>query len=117
MLEPGSAMDKSIADAIASKRVWLEARGLYSKPLVCPLARCLSARALAATKTAGPTLVASRLTAGARTISWEIGMRFAATHFGFITAHDTTLTDASPARLHMDLSQRRAIRTACAASI
>ena len=37
LLEPGPAMDKSIADAIVNKRAWLKERGLYSKPLVCPL--------------------------------------------------------------------------------
>ena len=52
----------------------------------------------------------SCLTAGSRPISWEIGLRFGKTHFGFITSHDTALTDASPARLHMDLSQRQAIK-------
>jgi CelD/BcsL family acetyltransferase involved in cellulose biosynthesis len=109
LLEPGPAMDKSIAEAIASKRSWLKERGLYSKPLICPLLDGFL-RELSQIKGDGARLVASRLTAGARTISWEIGMRFASTHFGFITAHDTSLTDASPARLHMDLSQRQAIK-------
>ena len=54
-------------------------------------------------------MVISRLSAGEKAISWEVGLRFGQTHFGFITAHDTTLTDASPARLHMDLSQKQAI--------
>jgi CelD/BcsL family acetyltransferase involved in cellulose biosynthesis len=109
LLEPGAAMDKSIDEAIVSKRAWLKERGLYSKPLVCPLLKDFLSE-LSRIKGNGAVLVASRLTAGARTISWEIGMRFASTHFGFITAHDTSLTDASPARLHMDLSQRRAIK-------
>ena len=42
-------------------------------------------------------------------LSWEIGLRFGASHFGFITSHVTEHTDLSPARLHMDLSQRRAL--------
>jgi CelD/BcsL family acetyltransferase involved in cellulose biosynthesis len=54
-------------------------------------------------------VVTSVLTAGGKPISWEIGLRFKGAHFGFITAHDVTMTDASPARLHMDLAQRRAL--------
>ena len=56
------------------------------------------------------SLVTSCLKAGSRSISWEIGLRFGRTYFGFITSHDTALTDASPARLHMDLSERQAIK-------
>ena len=109
LLEPGQTMDRSIDEAIFSKRAWLKERGLYSKPLVCPMLKSFLSE-LSRLKGEGAQLIASRLTAGSRTISWEIGLRFASTHFGFITAHDTTLTDASPARLHMDLSQRRALK-------
>lgn len=109
MLEAGATMDRSIDEAIASKKAWLKERGLYSKPLVCPMLKNFLSE-LSRRKGDGAKLVASRLTAGSRTISWEIGVRFAGTHFGFITAHDTSLTDASPARLHMDQSQRQAIK-------
>jgi CelD/BcsL family acetyltransferase involved in cellulose biosynthesis len=109
LLPAGSAMDRAMEQAIAQKRHWLAERGLYSKPLLCsyldPFLRDLSRNAGGAI-----SIVTSCLTAGNRPISWEIGLRCGKTHFGFITAHDTTLTDASPARLHMDLSQRQAIR-------
>jgi len=108
VLPPGSAMDRAMEQAITQKRRWLAERGLYSKPLACsylePFLRDLSRNAGAI------SLVTSCLTAGNRPISWEIGLRCGKTHFGFITAHDTDLTDASPARLHMDLSQRQALR-------
>lgn len=109
LLPAGSAMDRAMEQAVAQKRRWLAERGLYSKPLLCslldPFLRDLSRNTGGAI-----SLVTSCLTAGNRPISWEIGLRCGKTHFGFITAHDTTLTDASPARLHMDLSQRQAIR-------
>jgi len=54
--------------------------------------------------------VASMVTAGEREISYEIGFRYRGYHFGYITAHDAELTHASPARMHMDLSQRSAIK-------
>ena len=54
-------------------------------------------------------LVVTALTAGGKPVSWEIGLRHAGTHFAFITSHVNALTDYSPARLHMDLSQRHAL--------
>jgi CelD/BcsL family acetyltransferase involved in cellulose biosynthesis len=109
LLPAGSAMDRAMEQAIVQKRRWLAERGLYSKPLLCslldPFLRDLSRNTGGAI-----SLITSCLTAGNRPISWEIGLRCGKTHFGFITAHDTALTDASPARLHMDLSQRQAIR-------
>lgn len=109
LLPPGSAMDRAMEQAVAQKRRWLSERGLYSKPLLCPLFEAFL-RDLSRSTGGAVSLVTSCLTAGDRPISWEIGLRCGKAHFGFITAHDTTLTDASPARLHMDLSQRQAIR-------
>ena len=55
-------------------------------------------------------LVVSELSAGGKPVSWEIGLRTGGVHYGFITSHVTALTDYSPARLHMDLSQRQALK-------
>lgn len=109
MLPAGILMDRAMEQAVAHKRHWLEERGLYSKPLHCPHLEPFL-RELSRNGGGIVSLVTSRLTAGSRSVSWEIGLRFGKTHFGFITAHDTSLTDASPARLHMDLSQRQAIK-------
>ena len=109
VVPPGSMMDRAMAEAVAHKRLWLSERGLYSKPLLCPLLEPFL-RELSRSTGGGVSLVTSCLKAGSRSISWEIGLRCGKTHFGFITAHDTSLTDASPARLHMDMSQRQAIR-------
>lgn len=108
-LPTGSLMDRAMAEAIAHKRGWLAERGLYSQPLMCALLEPFL-RDLSRSATGAVSLVTSCLKAGNRPIAWEIGLRCGTTHFGFITAHDTSLTDASPARLHMDLSQRQAIR-------
>jgi CelD/BcsL family acetyltransferase involved in cellulose biosynthesis len=106
LVSSGPDTDRHIDAALAEKRKWIAERSLWTKALVCPkLAELLKRRAPGG----GMSVVTSVLTAGGKPISWEIGLRFKDTHFGFITAHDTTLTDASPARLHMDLSQRRAI--------
>jgi CelD/BcsL family acetyltransferase involved in cellulose biosynthesis len=108
MLEIGGTMDEAIDQALEQKRRWLDERGLYSQPVSCSLIGPFLRR-LSRNRAGGFRVVTSRLTAGEQTISWEVGLRFGNTHFGFITAHDTSLTDASPARLHMDLSQRQAI--------
>jgi CelD/BcsL family acetyltransferase involved in cellulose biosynthesis len=108
LLTAGGQMDRAIDQALEQKRRWLTERGLYSRPIQCALIAPFL-RELSRNRGGALSVIASRVTAGDRIISWEIGLRFATTHFGFITAHDTSLTDASPARLHMDLSQRRAI--------
>lgn len=109
VLPPGSLMDRAMEQAVSHKRQWLAERGLYSKPLLCPYLEPFL-RELSRNANGAMSLVTSCLKAGNRSISWEIGLRCGGTHFGFITAHDTSLTDASPARLHMDMSQRQAIR-------
>lgn len=107
LIEDGARRDQAIEQAVAAKRAWLAERGLHSRPLA-------SGELPAFLRDLGRAdrnlrLVISVLSAGARDVAFEIGLRFKQRHYGFITAHDLTLTDASPARLHMDLSQRRAV--------
>ena len=106
VLRSGPEFDALIDRTIAEKRHWLAERGLHSRPLADPgLADFM--RRLAGREDLD--VVLSVLTSGSEPVAFEIGLRFGGHHFGYITAHDTRLTDASPARLHMDLSQRRAI--------
>ena len=72
-------------------------------------------KSLAASGDDGCRLVVSELRAGGRPISWEIGLRMGTTHYAFITSHAEHLTDYSPARLHMDFSQRQALADGLAA--
>ena len=96
----------SIRAALAEKARWVDDRGRHNRILACPnLAGFLDRLAAG-----GSGLVVSELTAGGQPLSWEIGLRHGNTHFCFITAHENALTDFSPARLHMDHSQRQALR-------
>ncbi len=107
LLEDKGARGQAIGRVLAEKRAWLAAKGLYSRPLSNPaLADFLKALP------AGPDggLVISQMTAAGRGVSWEIGFRCKGRHYGYITAHEQDLTDRSPGRLHMDLSQRRALK-------
>jgi CelD/BcsL family acetyltransferase involved in cellulose biosynthesis len=107
LLTRGPEMERQMQAALAEKCKWIGERNLWSKALGCPrLGELLEA---AARGRGAAKVVTSVLSAGGKAISWEIGLRLKDTHFAFITAHDTSFTDASPARLHMDLSQRRAI--------
>lgn len=106
LLNPGPEFDSLIERIIAEKRHWLDARGLHSRPLADPhlaefLRRLATGRSL--------QVVLSVLSCAGEPVAYEFGLRFGRHHFGYITAHDHRLTDASPARLHMDLSQRRAL--------
>lgn len=108
MAARGRNFDAVLERTLAAKRTWLSQRGLYSRPLASDRIGGFLRRL---TEIEGNLkLVASVLSAGDRPIAYEVGLRFKGRHYGFITAHDPALTDASPARLHMDLSQRRAIR-------
>lgn len=108
LLEAGTDMDLANNDALRSKLAWLKERDLFYRVLGCPnLLPFL--KKLSRLPESGTKVVTSVLTAGGKPVSWEIGLRFGETHFGFITAHDISMTDASPARLHMDLAQRRAL--------
>ncbi|HKQ94787.1 MAG TPA: GNAT family N-acetyltransferase [Aestuariivirgaceae bacterium] len=106
----GPALAATIDKAVGAKRRWLLERGLYSVPLQADgLAAFL--KTLASRADGDFKVVATLLRAGDRDISFEIGFRFKDRHCGYITAHDPDLTDSSPARLHMDLSQRHALTT------
>lgn len=108
LLDPGSDNDAAMRDAIAEKCKWIEDRGRHNRVMKsCQLMGFLKDLSRAAPGSV--RLVTSRMSAGSTVLSWEIGLRFGTRHFGFITSHVTSLTDYSPARLHMDYSQRRAL--------
>jgi CelD/BcsL family acetyltransferase involved in cellulose biosynthesis len=108
LLEAGSGSDAAMREAIAQKCQWLETRGRHNRILGSMKALDFL-KHLSRARDASVRLVTSRMSAGGKPLSWEIGLRFGTSHFGFITSHVTELTDYSPARLHMDFSQRRAL--------
>ncbi len=103
----GPSFAKTLKLAITEKRKWLKQRGLYSKPIMSDELETFFSSIAENGKTLETR--ASHLTAGEKDVSFEIGLRFKNHHFGYITAHEASLTNASPSRLHMDLSQRCAI--------
>ncbi|WP_373503276.1 GNAT family N-acetyltransferase [Aestuariivirga sp.] len=108
VLKPGQATDEAIGLAIAEKSQWIDERGRQNRILGCPrMATFLMGLARGGTSA---ELVVTSLSAGGRPVSWEIGIRSGGVHHAFITSHVNAFTDLSPARLHMDLSQRQAIR-------
>lgn len=103
----GQGFLKTLGLAIKEKRCWLSQRGLYSKPIMSHELEEFFVHLSNNSSTL--KTVATQLNAGDQDASYEIGLRFKGHHFGYITAHDARLTDMSPGRLHMDLSQRAAI--------
>ena len=105
----GKAYEELVRSAVGNKQVWIAERGLYSLPLTDPrLVTFLLALARRRHKT-GLQPVITTLKAGGRCISHEVGLRYHGRHCAFITGHDPDLTSLSPARLHMDKSQRLAL--------
>ena len=99
----------AVRDAITEKCQWIDERGRQNRVLCCPNLPAFL-ESLLRTRQGTAQLVVSRLCAGGRPISWELGIRYGAVHFCFITSHVNALTNFSPARLHMDFSQRQAIK-------
>ncbi len=94
-------------EAVAQKREWLHQRGLYSEPVNAPGLSEFFTRL--AKRTGGRLQVsACRLVAGNTTLSYQVGLNYFGRHLCFLTSHNCRYTNLSPARLHMDLAQRRA---------
>ena len=101
-------IDKLIEDSISEKNAWLSDRGRFNRIMGCD--RHIDfLKHLSRSKSGSVNLLATELSAGGNPISWEIGFRYQGTHFAYITSHMNALTNLSPGRLHMDLSQRLAL--------
>ncbi len=104
-LPVGSIADVAIQNAIAEKNAWLSERGRMNRVMSCvshgPFLKTLSRRLGGSVE-----VVVTELTAGEKPVSWEVGFRHRGVHYGYITSHVNALTNLSPGRLHMDLSQR-----------
>jgi CelD/BcsL family acetyltransferase involved in cellulose biosynthesis len=109
ILPNGTISDVAIAEAIAEKNKWLDERGRQNRILKCP-AHLKFLTTLSRAPNSGVEMVTSELRAGGKPVSWEIGFNFHGTHFAYITSHVNALTDLSPGRLHMDLSQRHCLK-------
>jgi CelD/BcsL family acetyltransferase involved in cellulose biosynthesis len=107
-LKSGADADVAMQTAIAEKNAWLKERGRMNRVLGCPN-HAVFLRKLSQRKNATVDVVVTELKAGDRAVSWEIGFRHNGVHYGYITSHVNALTDYSPGRLHMDLSQRACI--------
>lgn len=107
-LLPGAESDGAVSKSIIEKNAWLADRGRYNRVMGC--ARHVEfLKTLTKAKSSSFEMITTELRAAANPVSWEIGFRYRGTHFAYITSHMNKLTDLSPGRLHMDLSQRAAL--------
>jgi CelD/BcsL family acetyltransferase involved in cellulose biosynthesis len=109
ILPNGALTDAAMAEAILEKNKWLDERGRQNRILKSP-SHLAFLKNLSRAPDSGVEMVVSELRAGERPVSWEIGFKFKGVHFAYITSHVNALTDLSPGRLHMDLSQRHCIK-------
>ncbi len=107
-LKPGSDNDQAMAEAIREKNEWLSERGRFNRVMGCPR-HIQFLKSLSRSSAKDFEFVTTELSAGDKPVSWEIGFNYGGTHFAYITSHVNALTDLSPGRLHMDLSQRLAL--------
>jgi CelD/BcsL family acetyltransferase involved in cellulose biosynthesis len=108
-LPAGSDADAAMQQAIAEKNQWLSDRGRINLVLGCP-GHITFLKNLSRRQGGTVDVVVTELTAAGQPVSWEVGFRHLGTHYGYITSHVNALTDLSPGRLHMDLSQREALK-------
>jgi CelD/BcsL family acetyltransferase involved in cellulose biosynthesis len=112
-LPAGSLADAAVQSAIAEKNAWLTERGRLNRVLGCP--KHLSfLKNLSRRRNGAVEVVVTEMKAGNSPVSWEVGFRHQGTHYGYITSHVNALTDLSPGRLHMDLSQRECVKAGLA---
>ncbi len=104
-LPVGIVADAAIKQAIFEKNAWLEERGRINRVLGCP-GHLDFLKSLSRRMSGNVDVVVTELKAGEKPVSWEVGFRHNGIHYGYITSHVNALTDLSPGRLHMDLSQR-----------
>jgi CelD/BcsL family acetyltransferase involved in cellulose biosynthesis len=109
-----AAIRHSITNALDEKTKWLAERGRMNRVIDCPGHADFIA-ALERNGQQGLETVVSVLSAGGKPVSWEIGFRYGGRHFAYITSHVNALTDFSPGRLHMDYSQREALKAGMSA--
>jgi CelD/BcsL family acetyltransferase involved in cellulose biosynthesis len=107
-LGPGDELDLAIDRAFEEKSAWLKDRARQNRIMGCPSHREFL-KGLSR-QTGELELVATELSAGNEPVSWELGFRYRGRHFAYITSHVNALTDLSPGRLHMDQSQRLALK-------
>ena len=104
----GLELDHAIEQAIIEKNAWLWDRGRFNRVMGCPK-HITFLKTLSRSTSQTFNMTTSQLQTGDVPVSWEIGFRYRGTHFAYITSHVNALTDLSPGRLHMDLSQRSAL--------
>jgi CelD/BcsL family acetyltransferase involved in cellulose biosynthesis len=109
ILPNGTVSDAAMVEATREKNEWLDERGRHNQ--ILKRGEHLSfLKELSRSSGSAVEMVTSELRAGDKPVSWEIGFNFLGTHFAYITSHVNALTNLSPGRLHMDMSQRHCIR-------
>jgi len=106
---PPEAAQENIKLALEEKVKWLTERGRYNSALHCPK-HVQFLQSLANLKSTSMKQITTRLSAGDKPISWEVGFLYQGTQYQYLTAHMAHLTDLSPGRLSFDLAQRLALR-------
>jgi CelD/BcsL family acetyltransferase involved in cellulose biosynthesis len=108
VIPAGVACERAIEQSIVEKNAWLSDRGRFNRVMGCTR-HVEFLKSLSRISNTKFRAVTTELKAGGKPVSWEIGFRYNGTHFAYITSHVNALTDLSPGRLHMDLSQRQAL--------
>jgi len=100
-----AAIDEGLTETIAQKLIWLRERGRFNTTMACP-SHLEMLKHLARLKDGSVVLTLTIVKIAGRPISWEGCFAYRGVQYCYMTAHDSTLIDLSPGRLHFDLAQR-----------
>lgn len=101
--------DPNIDLALSEKRKWLAERGRYNS-VFCQSTHAEFLKAMSRQQTSSIKTITTRLSAGGKPVTWEIGFIYQGTQYQYLTSHVLDMTDLSPSRLAFDFSQRQALR-------
>ncbi len=107
VLKPAAACE-SIDQALDEKLKWLGERGRHNQALHCAKHRAFL-KAMAHLNSPCLKQITTRMSAGGKPVSWEVGFLYQGTQYQYLTSHMNDMTDLSPGRLAFDLSQRKAL--------
>jgi CelD/BcsL family acetyltransferase involved in cellulose biosynthesis len=100
-----AAIDEALTEATAQKLIWLRDRGRFNTTMACP-AHLEMLKRLGRLKDRPVALTVTTIKVAGKYISWEGCFAYHGVQYCYMTAHESTMTNLSPGRLHFDLAQR-----------
>ena len=104
-LTDSAAIDEALTAATKEKLTWLRERGRFNTTMACPQHLDML-KLLGRVKDKPTALSVTVIKIAGKPVSWEGCFAYHGVQYCYMTAHDSTMTNLSPGRLHFDMAQR-----------